>query len=130
MTLVKRFIVLLWVAAISAQLGCLWLMFGGGAVAGAGIVAYAKGELRTAKMVSLDEAWMATQGAMDELGFTIMSRYTTANSAKLAARGAGNRSVTVGLERRGDLTDIRVRVGTFGDESLSRLILDKILQRL
>ncbi len=31
MTLLKRFIVLLWLAASSAQLGCIWLMFGGGA---------------------------------------------------------------------------------------------------
>ncbi len=126
-----RFLVTLWVIAIGSQLGCAVLLVGGGAVAGAGIVAYAKGELTAAETADLDRVWAAAQGAMDDLDFVIESRLTTAGSAKLIARGAGSRRVTVTVERRvGSLTDITVRVGYFGDEPLSRLILQKIRRRL
>ncbi len=131
MSVSGRFLVTLWVIAIGSQLGCALLVFGGGAVAGAGMVAYAKGELPTAEDVDLDRAWEAALGAMDDLDFTITSRYLTATSAKLVARGAGSRRVTVAVERRvGGLTDIHVRVGFFGDEALSRLILDKMRERM
>ncbi len=126
-----RFLVTLWVIAIGSQLGCAVLLVGGGAVAGAGMVAYAKGELTAAETADLDRVWAAAQGAMDDLDFVIESRLTTAGSAKLIARGAGSRRVTVTVERRvGSLTDITVRVGYFGDEPLSRLILQKIRRRL
>ena len=126
-----RFLVTLWVIAIGSQLGCAVLLVGGGAVAGAGMVAYAKGELTAAETADLDRVWAAAQGAMDDLDFVIQSRLTTAGSAKLIARGAGSRRVTVTVERRvGSLTDITVRVGYFGDEPLSRLILQKIRRRL
>ncbi len=126
-----RFLVTLWVIAIGSQLGCAVLLVGGGAVAGAGMVAYAKGELTAAETADLDRVWAAAQGAMDDLDFVIESRLTTAGSAKLIARGAGSRRVTVVVERRvGNLTSITVRVGFFGDEPLSRLVLKKIRRRL
>ncbi len=131
MSATGRFLVTLWVIAIGSQLGCAVLLLGGGAAAGAGIVAYTKGELTTAEEADLDRVWAAAQGAMDDLDFVIQSRLTTAGSAKLIARGAGSRRVTVTLERRvGNLTEISVRVGYFGDEPLSRLILQKIRRRL
>ncbi len=131
MSATGRFLVTLWVIAIGSQLGCAVLLLGGGAAAGAGIVAFTKGELTTAEEADLDRVWAAAQGAMDDLDFVIQSRLTTAGSAKLIARGAGSRRVTVTLERRvGNLTEISVRVGYFGDEPLSRLILQKIRRRL
>ncbi len=131
MSATGRFLVTLWVIAIGSQLGCAVLLLGGGAAAGAGIVAYTKGELTTAEEADLDRVWAAAQGAMDDLDFVIQSRLTTAGSAKLIARGAGSRRVTVTVERRvGNLTEISVRVGYFGDEPLSRLILQKIRRRL
>ncbi len=131
MSATGRFLVTLWVIAIGSQLGCAALLLGGGAVAGAGMVAYAKGELIAVEDADLDRVWAAAQGAMDDLDFVIQSRLTTAGSAKLIARGAGSRRVTVAVERRvGNLTEISVRVGYFGDEPLSRLILQKIRRRL
>ncbi len=131
MSTTGRFLVTLWVIAIGSQLGCAALLLGGGAIAGAGMVAYAKGELIAVEDADLDRVWAAAQGAMDDLDFVIESRLTTAGSAKLVARGAGSRRVTVVVRRRvGNLTEISVRVGYFGDEPLSRLILQKILRRL
>ncbi len=131
MSTTGRFLVTLWVIAIGSQLGCAALLLGGGAIAGAGMVAYAKGELIAVEDADLDRVWAAAQGAMDDLDFVIESRLTTAGSAKLVARGAGSRRVTMVVRRRvGNLTEIFVRVGYFGDEPLSRLILPKILRRL
>ncbi len=122
---------LAWVIAIGSQLGCSVLLFGGGDVAGAGMVAYAKGQLSAAEEVELDRAWDVAQGVMEDLDFTIESRHTTATSAKLVARGADNRRVTVGLQKRaGDLTEIQIRVGFFGDEALSRVIFNRMRRRL
>ncbi len=131
MSTTGRFLVTLWVIAIGSQLGCAALLLGGGAIAGAGMVANAKGELTAVEDADLDRVWDAAQGAMDDLDFVIESRLTTAGSAKLVARGAGSRRVTMVVRRRvGNLTEISVRVGYFGDEPLSRLILQKILRRL
>ncbi len=131
MSATGRFLVTLWLIAIGSQLGCSVLLLGSGAVAGVGMVAYTRGELTTAEEADLDRVWAAAQGAMDDLVFVIQSRLTTAGSAKLIARGAGSRRVTVTVERRaGNLTNISVRVGYFGDEPLSRLILQKIRRRL
>ncbi len=131
MSATGRFLITSWLIAIGSQLGCSALLLGGGAVAGAGMVAYTRGELTAAEGADLDRVWAAAQGAMDDLDFVIQSRLTTAGSAKLIARGAGSRRVTVTVERRvGNLTEISVRVGYFGDEPLSRLILQKIRRRL
>lgn len=131
MAATDRLFVMAWLVALGAQLSCAALLVGGGAIAGAGMVAYAKGELSATEEASFPRAWAAAQAAMDDLDLTIVSRQRGEVSAKLVARGADNRRVTVSLERQmGDLTEIRVRVGIFGEESLSRLVLDKIRQRL
>jgi Protein of unknown function (DUF3568) len=49
----------------------------------------------------------------------------------LTARNASDKRIVVHLKKMSDtVTEIRVRVGTFGDEALSRVILDKINQHL
>jgi hypothetical protein len=131
MTATDRLFVMAWLVALGAQLSCAAVLIGSGAIAGAGMVAYAKGELSATEEASFPQVWAAAQVAMDDLDLTIVSRQKGEVSAKLVARGADNRRVTVSLERLvGDLTEIRVRVGIFGEESVSRLVLDKIRQRV
>ncbi len=44
---------------------------------------------------------------------------------------SGSLKVQIKLKRRAEnITEIRIRVGAFGDESLSRLILERIRERL
>jgi hypothetical protein len=108
--------------------GCAALLVGG--AAGAGTVAYVAGELKSTENVSLDRAWKATQSAMKELEFAVTQKEKDALEAELTARGAGDKKVKVQLEKKADhVTEIRIRVGTFGDESLSIQILDKIKSR-
>ena len=105
------------------NIGCpAAVMVGGGAAAGGASVAYVKGELK--------QAWQATQKAMDDLGFHITSRAKDAFDAELAASGARDKEVKIILKKISDTrTEMKIRVGMFGDQSLSAQILEAIRRR-
>jgi hypothetical protein len=131
MTLGDRFLLTLLVVVLGTQLGCPAMILGGGALAGAGAVVYARGDVTVVEHVSLSDAWMATKWAMDDLAFPIVGRQHELDGKRLVARGTDQERIQVTLGKRGNgETEIRVRVGTFGDEDLSWLILHKIRQRL
>ena len=107
--------------------GCPAPFFLMGGAAGAGTVAYVGGELKTVEEVSLNRAWDATQKAMNNLGFTITSKEKDAFNSKLIAKSVANKIIKIKLNRQSNmLTEIRIRVGTFGDESMSLKILESI----
>ncbi|MCX7766060.1 MAG: DUF3568 domain-containing protein [Candidatus Sumerlaeia bacterium] len=107
--------------------GCALLLIGGAAAAGAGTAIYLMGELKATEAVSFERAWNACEAGLVDLDFSITSREKDALSGVIIARGAGDRKITIKLTRLSDrVTEIRIRVDTFGDESLSRFILDKI----
>jgi hypothetical protein len=115
------------VGAVAAANGCAVFWVGGGAAVGAGAVAYATGELKSTQEAPLDKVWNATGKAVKDLAFTTVSQQKDAVSAKLIVRTAGDKKIEINARRVTDkLTEIRIRVGTFGDESLSRLVLQKI----
>jgi hypothetical protein len=101
-----------------------------GGAAGAGTIAYVGGELKSSEEVSLNRAWKATQMAMRDLEFSITDKGKDAFDAELRASGAGGKKIRVALKKISDTrTEIRIRVGTFGDESLSLKILERIKNR-
>jgi hypothetical protein len=107
------------------------VLVGGGAAAGGGAVAYIKGELKSTAQVSLDRAWKATQMAMDDLEFTVTGKEKDVFDAELTASGAGDKKIKVALKKISDTrTEIKIRVGAFGDKSLSQRILETIKKRL
>jgi len=113
------------------NIGCpAAVLVGGGAAAGAGSLAYVKGELKSTEEVSLNRAWKAAQMAMDDLEFQITHKGKDAFDAELSASGVGGKKIKVALKKISDTrTEIRIRVGTFGDKSLSQQILEKIKKR-
>jgi hypothetical protein len=126
---------LAWVLALGAACalgaGCAAVVIGGAAAAGAGTVAYIRGELRAVESAPLDRVWSASQAAMDDLQFAPTTKDKDGLSARLIARTASDKKVTINLAKQGDnVTEIRIRVGFFGDESVSRLVLEKIKLRL
>jgi hypothetical protein len=117
--------------ALALLTGCVAALVAGGVAAGAGGVAYVNGELKSVESAPLDKAWKATQTAVQDLEFTVIDKHKDGLQAELRARTATDKKVRIKLEKAGEsVTDIRIRVGTFGDESLSRGILDKIKQKL
>jgi len=107
--------------------GCPAPVFLMGGAAGAGTVGYFGGELKSTEEVSLNRAWNATQKAMKDLEFTTRSQEKDTFNSQLIAKGAANKIIKIKLKKQSNmLTEIRIRVGTFGDESLSLKILESI----
>lgn len=112
---------------LALQSGCAALLLTGGAAAGAGTFAYVKGELKASESAPLPKVYDASLAAMHNLEFAVTSQEKDALSAKIVARAVGDKKVQVNLKKTTEgVTEIRIRVGTFGDETTSRLILDKI----
>jgi len=125
----KGFAVLALVAGLPGVAGCGAIV--AGAAAGAGAVAYVRGELEATEEAALDDVVNATQAAMGELRFTLTSSEADAVSARFAAKTANDKTIVINLKKvTAALTEIRIRVNVFGDEELSRLILDKIKKHL
>ena len=130
MKAISTFLVSMMSVALLLQCGCVGALIGG-AAAGAGTYAYVRGELKDTENVPLDKAWKATQTAIKELTFTISSQAKDGLSAKMIAHTAQSKKVEINLVTQSDnVTAIGIRVGTFGDEDLSRLIMDKIRKKL
>ena len=105
--------------------GCAALLLGG--AAGAGTIAYIRGELKSTEEMSMDQAWTISEHAVRELGFTVTYRDKDAVDAKLVSRGTHDKRIEINLSRVSDQsTQIKIRVGVFGNEKLSRMVLDKI----
>ena len=112
--------------------GCAALLVGGAvAAAGVGTYAYVNGEMQGSGTVSLDRAYDASLAALKDLEFPVTTKSKDALQAEVTARNSADKRILIKLKRVSDgVTDIRIRVGTFGDESLSQLILDKIKSHL
>ncbi len=85
------------------------------------------GELEAIEQATLDQTWDASLTAMERLGFVVSQRDRNDVEARILAHTQGGREVRVRLSKDTTiLSRIRIRVGTFGDEALSRLILERI----
>ncbi|MCF6159345.1 MAG: DUF3568 family protein [wastewater metagenome] len=103
----------------------------GSDAAAAGTAVYTLGELRSIEQASVVRTWLAAQKAVEELEYTVTSREKDATGAELIARGAGDKRIKINLKKLSDeATEVRIRIGTFGDESLSRLVLRRIKKNL
>jgi type IV secretory pathway TrbL component len=123
----KMILSMLLAALFMAGSGCALLVIGAAAGAGAGTVVWVKGELKSTENVSLDRASRAALKAMADLGYGVGEKQQDRTSLTLTAYGAGDKKIHVALEETSaNITEIRIRVNTFGDEALSRQILEKI----
>jgi hypothetical protein len=111
--------------------GCALFLIGGAAAAGVGGYAYVNGESKEIEGVAYDKVYDATLAAMSDLQYAVVSKDKDAINAKIIARTSGDTKIEVKLEKQSaTVTEIHIRVGTFGDEALSRQILDKIKTHL
>jgi hypothetical protein len=129
MKLIVRVGAVLVSCAAVALSGCLAAT--AGAVAAAGAYAYERGELRSTIDAPLDDVYRAAMVATEQLQLPVVDRAKDAFAAHLTARQIQGGDVRIDLTRESDnLTRIGVRVGTFGDEAKSRLILQRIRDAL
>jgi len=127
---IKSLITLLATAIAAVYLsGCAAVIIGG--AAGAGTYAYIRGEMKGNENATLDRTWSATQAAMKDLEFSVMTQQKDALQGRLVARTALDKKIEINLIKISDnLTEVRIRVGTFGDQTLSHTIVQSIEKRL
>jgi len=122
---VKRvlLIVLLIGIAVFSQ-GCMVAAVGIGA---AGTIAYVRGDLEAVESHSLDEVYEASLKAVEELELRVINKSKDALTATINARDAQDKKVKITLRKTAEqTTKISIRIGTFGSETKSRLIYQKI----
>jgi hypothetical protein len=102
-----------------------------GAAAGAGAVAYIRGELEATEEAPIGAVVKAAQAAIDDLELKLIGTEADAYSGKITAETARGTDIGISVKRVNEnATKIHIRVGVFGDEELSRLIHDKIRAHL
>jgi hypothetical protein len=110
--------------------GCLVVAAGAGA---AGTVAYMRGDLETEEPYRLDVVYAATREATKQLELSVLEGKTEkdALSAIIVARDAADKRVTIHLKVRTEqTTGISIRIGTFGDQTKSQMIYNRIKENL
>lgn len=91
---------------------------------------YSGGTMHGTENVSLDQAWSATQSAIKDLEFTVVNQQKDALAARLTARTALDKKIEVNLKKiTENLTEVRVRAGSFGDQNLSYTVVQAIQKR-
>lgn len=99
--------------------------------AGAGAVAYVRGELEANLDKDYARVVEAARKAIGELEFAKVSDNKDALKAVLVARTALDKKVEITITSSGKkLTNIKIRVGLLGDQELSTAVLDKIKSEL
>lgn len=99
--------------------------------AGAGTVAYVRGDLQTVESKSLDDVYEATEKAIKELGLNVTKKAKDAMSATIVARDAQDKKITIKLSASTEeTTKLSIRIGVFGSETKSRRIYEEIKKNL
>ncbi len=114
--------------ALSFQTGCLVAAAG---AAGAGTVAYIRGELSSTLDAPYENAVRAANRGIQQLEFAKISENKDALTAIIISRTADDKKIEVKVTKITDSTTrIQIRVGVFGHEALSLTVLDKIKENL
>lgn len=107
--------------------GCVVVAVG----AGAGAVAYIRGELAGQVDADVGDTLRAVNRALDSFKFAKVSEKSDALVAIVVARTAEDKKIEVKVERLTDkTTKVRIRVGLLGDEALSMQLWERIKAKL
>ena len=109
-----------------------WAVIGAAvAAAGAGTYYYIKGDLKRSYEAPMDKTWDATVKSVEELKLTTESTEHDAFNGVIKGKMADGKSFSINVKRLGEnLTEVGVRIGTFGDRVRSEAIHDKIHSKL
>lgn len=108
--------------------GCVVVAAG---AAGAGAIAYVRGELESSLDQNFNKTVDATRAALKDLEFAKISEKKDALEAEFVYRTALDKKVNIKLKKLADkTTKVKIRIDLLGDESLSITILEKIKANL
>ena len=113
---------------VLANSGCFLIL---GAAAGAGGLAYIKGILEKNFDYPIKKMDKASVEGLKDLGFFVTQDELNLHSATIKAEDDEGKSITVEIEALTEKSSkLKIRVGVFGDESKSQMILNAIQARL
>lgn len=119
---------LLLAVALLFQSGCLVAAAG---AAGAGTVAYLRGELSSTLDAPYENVVRAVNRGIQQLEFAKISENKDALTAIHISRTADDKKIEVKVSKVTDRTTrVQIRVGVFGNEQLSLTVLDRIKEHL
>ena len=126
-----RFVTLFFVFAMTLS-GCAEaVLVGVGAAGGAGAVLYAKGKMVEEVDVPFSKAHTAAVAALKDLELPIKKDTEKGLKAKVESQYPDGKFVWVNIRAVTESSSkISVRVGVFGDKSMSKKIFDAIHQRM
>ena len=105
--------------------GCFAVVVG--AAAGASTVAYLRGDLAVSLDRDYAQVTRAADRAVDQFHFVRLSHRQDALTAIWVARLADDRKVEIQVTATSPrVTTVRIRVGLFGDEAVSMIILNTL----
>lgn len=114
---------------VATSTGCGALLLIGGA--GTSAIAFATGELRSREPSPIARLDAACATAVDVLAYDAVETERAENQIRWRARTAAGDPVDIRLVAKGpEATEVRIRIGVFGDEAKSRLVLEEIHQAL
>lgn len=129
----------LFVAALAlGNGGCLLAAAGAAAGGGAAVYAYSKGNVCHNFNASFNDSWAAVRTSLTELGMPVLSEDRKATGKGIIETRAGDGSaVTITLEAtpsaipaEGVVTEVCIRVGTWGNYGVSDRILGQVNSHL
>lgn len=104
--------------------GCAGVVLG--AAGGAATYAVVTGTLTKTVTAEVNDVYSATTAAMKTLEFSVEATRKDGVFAEVEAKNAKEEAVKVKIEVKDEGTRISIRVGTFGNEAVSRRILAEI----
>lgn len=122
-----------WTLSVLAPLalsGCAAVLVGAAAGAGAGTAAYVMGDLEKAYDLELETVYRASKAGVEDMEFRITEDLKDLARFKIVSQMADGKKVTVSGRYKDNVFRLSIRVGTFGNETVSRQILDKIERHL
>ncbi len=128
-TLLRMLVGTLLSAVLFSQMGCVAAAVG--AAAGAGTVVYLKGNLEETMATGTPAVHRATIAALQDLRVPIVKNEHDNVNAKIESRFADNTTIWIWIDGiSSNASTLKIRVGTFGEESRSRMILERIHRNL
>lgn len=119
------------VAAAVAGCGPALIATAGFGALQTGTEAFIRGELEAAVANPIAEVFAAGEAAVLELQFKVTNSKLGEFNGYIRARESQGRKIVIDVEKKSPVvTKINVRVGLFGDQAISRLILSHIQEKL
>jgi hypothetical protein len=110
------------------QTGCVAVVAAGAAGTG---VAWFNGRMESTLSADIGDSYGAAQAAIRDMEFASVSQKKSSIDAELVARTALDKRVEIVLKKVDDrVTNVSIRIGVFGDETLSLAVVEKIKANL